>query len=215
LAFATVAKAQEEGDWIYSFSLTGDSRYIFFGVDFAAKNDAAAATFGLTVTKGDFNAYGYAVSSSGYFEWGAMFDYTLYSGAVGFKTTLYPFGWKSDKAYWGLVVIEEMTISNRFAPISFAWSCTYVPAEEFKDLNGHYFYVGMTKEVLGFKLQAGANYNLHYFALGKGAGGIVGILKSIQIAPTATLDVYFKYFINASKVNTDEQVVGAILSVRL
>ena len=194
---------------------THDSRYIFYGVDFAAKNDACVDTLGLSVKHKNFGAYGYTATSNSYFEWGIGLDYTLSIGKVNFKSIIWPFGWATHKAYWGAIVAEEVSINNPVASIVATWAYDYVPDQEFKELNGHYFFLGANKQILDFNVQAGINYNKNFFAAGEGMGGIVGLSKSLQLTEKIALDLYFKYYINAEKVNKDEQVVGATISVKL
>lgn len=199
------------------FTLTAihDSRYIFYGVDFAAKNDASADTLGLTANKGNFNAFGYATTSNSYFEWGACLDYTLSIGKFNFKSIVFPFAWVTHKPYWGVMVAEETTINNPIAQIIATWAYAYVPDKDFEGLSGHYFFIGVSKEILGFKIQAGPNYNRHFFVPGNGPGGLVGITKTVGISEKVALDVYFKYWINHQRVNEDEKVVGTTLLVKL
>jgi hypothetical protein len=213
-AIVSIAKA-EEGKWNFLLSVTADSRYVFYGIDFSAVNDTSAATFGITASTGKFNAFGYVASSKQYFEWGALLDYTFNIGPVALKSVAYPFAWTTHKTYWGVVFIEEATINNKVAPITAIYSFTYLPDEDFKDLNGNYTYIGVTKELFGLKIQAGANYNAHYMALGKGLGGIISITKSVELSEKVTLDLYARYYINKSTINTDEQVVGGTLLIKL
>jgi hypothetical protein len=207
--------ANAENKWNFTLSAVHDSRYIFYGIDFGAKNDAAVDTFGITASKGSFNAYAYATTSQNYFEWGGSMDYALSVGPISLKTVVFPFGWATHRTFWGVVFIEELNVNNPIAPITALWSYDYVPDEEFKDLNGHYFYVGVSRELFGFKLQAGVNHNRNFFSTGKGSGGLIGITRSVELTEKVALDIYFKYYINAAEVNEDEKVVGATLLVKL
>jgi len=214
VAIVSIAKA-EDTKWNFTLSVIHDSRYIFDGIDFGAKNDASADTFGISTNKGNFNAYGYAVTSDSYFEWGGTLDYSFIFGPVSFKSVFYPFGWHAQKTYWGAVFIEEMNVKSSVATFTAKWSGAYLPDKEFEGRSGHYFYFGLSKEVFGLKIQGGANYNLHYVTLGRGWGGIFGVTKSIELNDKVALDVYFRYYINHPLVNEDEKVIGATLSIKL
>lgn len=217
--FAMVLMVYLTGVFSYAtdFTLIGihESRYIIYGIDFAVKNDASVDVFGISASQKNFGAFMYATTSEDYFEWGASLNYTFTTGKVNLKSIIWPIGWKIEKSYWGIMVGEEATINNPIAPIVGLWAYVYIPDKDFEGLSGHYFFLGTNKEVFGFNLQSGINYNRNFLSPGKGLGGIVGISKTLELNSKTFLDVYFKYYINAEKVNKDEQVVGATISVKL
>lgn len=199
----------------FSLVVFHDSRYIFDGIDFAAKDDAAVDFFGISITEKKLNSFFYVAASEDYFEWGIDLNYTLSFKGIDWKTTFFPFGWTGHgETYWGFMIIDEVTIKNSITPIIAKHSYAYIP--DLKELNGHYFYLGTNKDILSFNLQAGVNYNKHLFTGGsEGWGGILGISKSIELNEKVFLDLYFKYYINAGIVNEDEQVIGVSLAIKL
>ncbi len=200
----------------FSLLMTHDSRYIFDGIDFAGQDDAAVDIFGVSMQEKNLGGFVYVAITPDYFEWGLDLNYTFELGQQpSLKPTFFPFGWtKHKETNWGAIFSIESPLHNSVAPLNARYAYAHIP--ELKELNGHYFYLGVNKKILGFDTGAGPNYNQGYITGdNKGVGEILGISKSIELSEQVFLDAYFKYYINHPSVNEDEQVIGATLVVKL
>jgi len=212
IGFANYAFSENDTEAFLNYEFA--SRYIFYGVDFLPNNHSINS-FGFGVAKGKVFTFSYVAVDKDYFEWGCLLEHTFTIENLDFKTVLFPIVWefKGKGADGGLVVGEEIAIRTFLNP-TIGYFYGYVL--DIPELNGHYFLLGFSKDVLGTDWEIKLGYNKGFFVEGaEGFGGMLGISKTIELGKRSSANLFFRYFWNDSNINENETVFGISTTIKI
>jgi len=212
IGFANYAFSEDDTEAFLNYEFA--SRHIFYGVDFLPNNHSINS-FGFGVAKGEFFTFSYVAVDKDYSEWGCLLEYTFAVENLDFKTILFPFVWKFKGigTDGGLVVGEEITIRTFLNP-TVGYYYGYVV--DTPELNGHYFLLDFSKDVLGIDWEIRLGYNKGFFIEdAEGFSSMLGISKTIELGKRSSVNLFCRYFWNDSDINENEIVFGISTTIKV